>query len=113
LKLIKAILLALVLGAIGLISFEATAQVAVPPLTARVTDQTGTLTTDQLAALDQTLQTFESRKGTQIAVLIVSTTEPETIEQFAASRGTVEARAQTGRRWRVAHRRKKRQNAAH
>ena len=82
-KMIKAILLALVLGAIGLIPFEATAQVAVPSLTTRVTDQTGTLTAEQLAALDQTLQTFESRKGTQIAVLIVPTTEPETIEQYS------------------------------
>ncbi|KWF26703.1 hypothetical protein WL88_10720 [Burkholderia diffusa] len=61
----------------------ASADVAVPPLTARVTDQTNTLTGDQMDTLEQTLKTFESRKGTQIAVLIVPTTEPETIEQYS------------------------------
>ncbi|VVE52335.1 membrane protein [Pandoraea cepalis] len=80
---IKAILLALIIGITGLGSPNATAQIAVPPLTARVTDQTGTLTIEQAAALDQTLQAFESRKGTQIAILIVPTTEPETIEQYS------------------------------
>ena len=59
------------------------AQVPVPPLTGRVTDQTATLTTEQKAALEQTLQTFEARKGSQIAVLFVPTTAPETIEQYA------------------------------
>ncbi|MBN8973756.1 MAG: YgcG family protein [Rhizobiales bacterium] len=61
----------------------AVADVAVPPLTGRVVDQTGTLTSEQVAALDGTLQAFEQRKGSQIAVLIVPTTEPETIEQFS------------------------------
>lgn len=61
----------------------AVADVAVPPLTGRVVDQTGTLTSEQIATLDGTLQTFEQRKGSQIAVLIVPTTEPETIEQFS------------------------------
>lgn len=64
-------------------SFIAGAQVPVPPLTGRVTDQTATLTTEQKAALEQTLQAFEARKGSQIAVLIVPTTAPETIEQYA------------------------------
>ncbi len=59
------------------------AQVPVPPLTGRVTDQTATLTAEQKAALEQTLQAFEARKGSQIAVLIVPTTAPETIEQYA------------------------------
>jgi uncharacterized protein len=61
----------------------AAAEVAVPPLQARVTDLTGTLQLDQRAALEQTLQAFESSKGSQIAVLIVPTTQPETIEQYA------------------------------
>lgn len=61
----------------------ATADVAVPPLKARVTDLTGTFQPSQRAALEQTLQTFEERKGSQIAVLIVPTTQPETIEQYA------------------------------
>lgn len=59
------------------------AEVAVPPLTARVTDATGTLTAGQKAALEQTLMQFERRKGTQIAVLMVPTTQPETIEQYS------------------------------
>lgn len=61
----------------------AVADVAVPPLTGRVVDQTGTLTSEQISTLDGTLQAFEQRKGSQIAVLIVPTTEPETIEQFS------------------------------
>ncbi len=76
-------LLALVIGVALCGSWVAVADVAVPPLTTRVTDQTGTLTSDQVSTLEQTLQTFESRKGTQIAVLIVPTTEPESIEQYS------------------------------
>lgn len=61
----------------------ARAEVAVPPLAARVTDLTGTLTTEQKAALEQRLQAFEAGKGSQIAVLLVPTTAPETIEQYS------------------------------
>ena len=64
-------------------AFVAMAQVAVPPLTARITDLTGTLTAQQKTTLEQTLQAFEAKKGTQIAVLLLPTTEPETIEQYA------------------------------
>lgn len=64
-------------------SFIAGAQIPVPPLTGRVTDQTATLTAEQKAALEQTLQAFEARKGSQLAILIVPTTAPETIEQYA------------------------------
>ncbi|WP_454650851.1 TPM domain-containing protein [Bradyrhizobium liaoningense] len=59
------------------------ADVAVPQLTGRVVDQTGTLSSSDVATLSQKLQDFESRKGSQIAVLIVPTTQPETIEQFS------------------------------
>lgn len=59
------------------------ADIAVPPLKARVTDLTATLTSQQQAALEQTLAAFETRKGSQIGVLIVSTTQPETVEQYA------------------------------
>ncbi len=64
-------------------SFLAGAQVPVPPLTGRVTDLTATLTAEQKAALEQTLQAFEARKGSQLALLIVPTTAPETIEQYS------------------------------
>lgn len=59
------------------------AQIPVPALTGRVIDQTATLNTEQQTSLDQTLQAFEARKGSQIAVLIVPTTAPETIEQYS------------------------------
>ena len=64
------------------VALAALAQVAVPDLTARVTDLTNTLTAQQRSALEERLAAFEQRKGSQIAVLIVPTTEPEAIEQF-------------------------------
>ena len=54
-----------------------------PALKARVTDTTGTLNSQQSSALEQTLAEFEKRKGAQIAVLLVPTAQPETIEQYA------------------------------
>ena len=59
------------------------ADVAVPPLSGRVVDQTGTLSSGDVASLTQTLKALEARKGSQVAVLIVPTTAPETIEQFS------------------------------
>ena len=59
------------------------ADVAVPPLKARVTDLTNTLAPSQRDTLEHELQVFESRKGSQIAVLIVPTTQPEVIEQYS------------------------------
>ena len=61
----------------------AAAEVAVPPLKARVTDLTGTLDAGQRAALEQKLAAFEAGKGAQIAVLLVPTTQPEEIEQYS------------------------------
>ena len=60
----------------------AQAEVAVPKLTQRVTDLTSTLDAGQRQALESKLAAFESRKGSQIAVLILPTTQPETIDQF-------------------------------
>lgn len=61
----------------------ACAQVPVPPLQARVTDLTATLTTDQKAGLERRLALFEQRKGSQIAILLLPTTHPEPIEAFS------------------------------
>ncbi|HTD13258.1 MAG TPA: YgcG family protein [Steroidobacteraceae bacterium] len=55
----------------------------IPRLSARVTDLTGTLTAEQQTALEQKLAAFESAKGSQLAVLIVPTTQPEEIEQYS------------------------------
>jgi uncharacterized protein len=60
----------------------AAAEVAVPPLSARVTDLTNTLDAGQRAALEARLSAFERAKGSQVVVLIVPTTQPETIEQY-------------------------------
>ena len=61
----------------------ALALVAVPPLSGRVVDQTGTLSAGDIASLTQALKDLETRKGSQIAVLIVPTTDGEAIEQFS------------------------------
>jgi uncharacterized protein len=55
----------------------------IPKLEARVTDLTGTLTAGQQAELEQKLADFEARKGAQVAVLLVPTTQPEEIEQYS------------------------------
>ena len=70
-----ALLLALVPPASG--------EVAVPPLQARVTDLTGTLSASQIQTLDSQLRAFERAKGSQIAVLMLPTTQPETIEEYS------------------------------
>ncbi len=77
--LLAASLLACALGWSG----QSAAQVAVPPLTGHVIDQTGTLTAEQKATLEQTLTAFEARKGSQLAVLMVASSAPEEIEQYA------------------------------
>src|SRR5947207_5490910 len=61
----------------------AAADVAVPPLSGRVVDTTGTLSSGDIAAQSQRLLDFRKRKGSQIAVLTVPTTAPETIEQYS------------------------------
>ncbi|MDP1637451.1 MAG: YgcG family protein [Candidatus Nitrotoga sp.] len=58
------------------------AEVAVPPLSARVTDLTSTLDAAQKQQLETRLAQFEAKKGAQIAVLLVPTTQPEAIEQY-------------------------------
>ena len=78
-KAARASLLALLLCWAG----AALALVAVPPLTGRVVDQTGTLSAADIDSLTQTLKDLETRKGSQIAVLIVPTTDGEAIEQFS------------------------------
>lgn len=69
--------------ALLLLSAASLAQVEIPPARAPVTDLTQTLSPEQVAELDRRLREFESRKGSQIAILIVPTTAPETIEQYS------------------------------
>ena len=55
----------------------------VPALTARVIDQTQTLAESERADLEAKLAAFEQRKGSQMVVLMVPTTEPEDIASYA------------------------------
>lgn len=55
----------------------------IPELRARVTDTTATLSSAASQRLEERLAAFEASKGSQLAVLIVSTTQPEQIEQYA------------------------------
>lgn len=57
------------------------ADVAIPPV-ARVTDLTGTLSAQQQQALSAKLAAFEREKSSQVAVLMLPSTQPETIEQY-------------------------------
>ncbi len=74
---------ATLIGLLLLVGSAFAAVIPVPPLTARVTDQTGTLDATQAQSLEAKLAAFEQSKGSQIAVLIVPTTGDETIEQYS------------------------------
>ncbi|HEU4708440.1 MAG TPA: YgcG family protein [Methylophilaceae bacterium] len=74
-------LLALSLSALA--ADDSSAEAPIPPLSQRVTDLTGTLSQEQQAALESRLAQFEQQKGSQIAILIVPTTQPEAIEQYS------------------------------
>ena len=72
----------LVLQALALAAWAQDA-LPVPPLTARVIDQTGTLDAAQLAALDGQLAALESGQGAQLVVLMVASTLPEDVASYA------------------------------
>jgi uncharacterized protein len=65
------------------VSFGVRAEVAVPPLDRPVTDLTNTLSQQQQQALDQKLRGLDASKGARIAILVLPTTAPETIEQYS------------------------------
>jgi uncharacterized protein len=69
--------------ALAAIATCAYAQIEVPRLAAPVTDLTGTLSGAEIASLEAKLRAFEANKGSQIAVLLVPTTQPETLEQYS------------------------------
>ena len=80
LRVLSALLLAVLMS--GFLIPGAWAEVAVPALTQRVTDLTATLDATQTRTLEARLADFEAQKGAQLAVLIVPTTQPDTIEQY-------------------------------
>ena len=57
--------------------------IPIPALSDRVIDLTNTLTGQQKTSLTQSLAELETRKGSQVAVLILPTTGEETIEQYS------------------------------
>ena len=73
---------ALAAGAALLFALSVAAEVPVPPLKARVTDLTGTLSRAQSQTLESRLRDFERTKGSQIAVLMLPSTQPETAVQY-------------------------------
>jgi len=73
----------LVLAGLTVLSGSACADVPVPPLKARVTDLTGTLNAQQKGELESHIAAYETRRGSQIAVLLLPTTRPEEIEQYS------------------------------
>lgn len=77
LRWLSALLFALLLAAGGW------AQDAVPELSGRVIDQTGTLSAVQREALDARLAALEAERGAQVVILIVASTRPEDIAAYA------------------------------
>lgn len=55
----------------------------VPKLVKRVTDTTATLSAADEARIEARLKEYEARKGAQIAVLVVATTQPETVFDYS------------------------------
>ena len=69
---------------VGLLAYflSVSAQVSIPVLSGHVIDKTGTLTIEQHDYLERLLADFESQKGSQVVVLVINSTQPETIEQY-------------------------------
>lgn len=55
----------------------------VPALSARLIDQTGTLSADEARAIEDRLHGIEQKSGSQVVVLMVASTAPEDIAAYA------------------------------
>lgn len=80
--------LLVILGIVSLIigslfSNVAWAEQEIPRLTQRVTDTAGLLNIEQSAHLEQIVRDLEKTEGSQVAILIVTTTSPENISEFS------------------------------
>jgi uncharacterized protein len=80
---VTALLRAVFALCLGGAAASAVAQRPVPQLSERVTDLAGILDAQHKQALESELAALEKRKGSQIAVLLVLSTEPEDIAQYA------------------------------
>jgi len=72
----------ILIAVIYLTAQQTFAQDSLPDLKERVTDQTGTLEPSEIQTLSRKLEQFEQTKGSQIAILIISSTGDETIEGY-------------------------------
>ena len=70
-------------GWVGLSAAAVAVEVPVPPLSGAIVDRSGTLAAQDLRSIDAELRAFAARRGSQIAVLLVPSTKPESIEQFS------------------------------
>jgi len=84
-RLVLLLLLALAAPAWAQQSWEPTSEglAPIPKLTARVTDETGTLSATERQALETKLADWEQRTGNQLVVLLVPSTKPEPIEAYS------------------------------
>ena len=80
---IAAALLLLVLAVPSGSAAAADDNVGIPPLTARVTDLTGTLSAPERQALESKLAAWETQTGNQLVVLMIPSTRPEAIASYA------------------------------
>ena len=81
LRALKTFRLFLLVGLVGLAGAQELQ--SVPKLSTHVTDLTQTFSAEQTRQLEAKLTVFEHDKGAQIAVLLVPTVKPETVEQYA------------------------------
>lgn len=58
-------------------------QAALPEIKERVTDLTGTLTDSGIESISNRLASLEEKTGSQVLVVVIDSTKPETIEQYA------------------------------
>jgi len=86
-SIVRALLALLLLPGLWATAAQAQDLQAIPALTARVIDSTGTLDAAQKQALEAKLETFEKARGTQIVVLMVPTTQPEDITDYTQRAG--------------------------
>lgn len=77
-----ALLLALVLAVLPSALVRAQQLAAIPPLDSPVVDVTGAIDAAHRQQLEQQALALQQRKGSQLQVLMVASTQPESIEQY-------------------------------
>jgi uncharacterized protein len=68
---------------VALLPLHAQSQATVPAMHSAVVDTTATLTSDERARIEASIAPYEARKGSQMQVLMVPSTQPESIDEYA------------------------------